>query len=79
MRVMSNRAATSKIEPLEPAEPIEEALGLPIGFLSNKRSDDDGPRFYRLGRRTVRYRRSEVLAWISRCQHAPRATVGEQP
>ena len=43
-----------KIEVFEPAEDIEAALGLPPGFLASKRRVPDGPRFYRLGRRTVR-------------------------
>jgi predicted DNA-binding transcriptional regulator AlpA len=76
MRVMTERTAKS-IEPLEPAEIIEGALGLPRGFLANKRADQDGPRFYRLGRRTVRYRRGEVIEWVSQCQFAPpRKTSG---
>jgi hypothetical protein len=77
MRVMTKRAANPTIEPLEPAEIIEGALGLAPGFLANKRADGDGPPFFRLGRRTVRYRRSSVLAWVAECQCAPpRRTSG---
>jgi predicted DNA-binding transcriptional regulator AlpA len=77
MRVMTKRPNKPKIEPLEAAEPIEAALGLQRGFLANKRADGDGPPFFRLGRRTVRYRRSAVLAWVAECQCAPpRQTSG---
>jgi hypothetical protein len=46
------------------------ALALPDGFLASKRRQPDGPCFYRLGRRTVRYRRSEVIRWIDACERA---------
>jgi hypothetical protein len=67
------------IEPLEAAGTGELALGLPPGFLANKCADGDGPRFYRLGRRTVRYRRSETPAWITSCEEVPeRKKAGER-
>jgi hypothetical protein len=59
-------------EPLEPAEEIEGALGLPANFLAHKRASPDGPLFYRLGRRTVRYRRSDVRAWLDGCARRSR-------
>ena len=31
-----------------------------------RRADPKGPDYYRLGRTTVRYRQSEVVAWLER-------------
>jgi hypothetical protein len=70
-RTVRRMSSDSKNEPFEHAEEIERRLGLPSGFLARRRSSPGGPRFYKLGRRTVVYRPSEVTAWLDRCASDP--------
>jgi excisionase family DNA binding protein len=44
---------------------VAEMLGVPIGTLANWRYQARGPAFVKVGRH-VRYRRSDVAAWIDR-------------
>jgi len=39
-------------------------LGMTVRFLENRRVVGGGPRFIRLSRRTVRYRQSDLEAWL---------------
>lgn len=39
--------------------------GLSESFLNKQRMGDDGPDFIRIGRRAVRYRRSDLDAWMT--------------
>jgi hypothetical protein len=70
-------SSDSKIEQLERDELVEGRLGLPRGFLKHRRASPGGPRYYRLGRRTVVYRLSDVASWIAQCcESAPSRKVG---
>jgi predicted DNA-binding transcriptional regulator AlpA len=50
---------------------VESEFGIPVGTLRYLRSCDLGPASFRLAGR-VRYRRSEVLAWIAEQEQATR-------
>lgn len=41
-----------------------DIAGLSVAALAQLRYRGDGPRFYKPTARTVRYKRSEVIAWI---------------
>jgi hypothetical protein len=63
-----------QFEQLEPAATVELALGLPSGELARRRESSNSPPFYRLGHRSIYYKRSEVLAWLERTrQNTPSA------
>ncbi|MGT2462979.1 helix-turn-helix transcriptional regulator [Sinomonas atrocyanea] len=49
---------------LTPAQ-VAEMTGLTTGSLAQLRYLGRGPAFYRLGPRTIRYGRREVMAWIA--------------
>lgn len=66
-------------EPLEPAEVIERRLGLPKGFLRQRRASPGGPPFYRLSRKTISYRASEVRAWLAGCASSGPITSSTSP
>ena len=53
-----------------------EFLGVPAGTLANWRYQGRGPRFYKVGKH-VRYRKSDVLAWLEENarEPAPRVAV----
>ena len=40
-------------------------LGLSASKMNKLRMTDDGPPFFKIGRRSVRYRRSDLDAWMS--------------
>jgi predicted DNA-binding transcriptional regulator AlpA len=46
------------------AHEVASILRLSVPTLSEWRSSGIGPTFKRLGHRTIRYRREDVLAWI---------------
>lgn len=48
---------------ITPAE-LAEDLGCSIAFLAQRRYLGDGPMFVKVGPRKVRYRRSDVEAWL---------------
>jgi DNA-binding transcriptional MerR regulator len=50
---------------------VETDFGIPVGTLRYYRSSGVGPASFRLAGR-VRYRRSEVLAWIAQQEQATR-------
>lgn len=41
-------------------------LSVSYGFLANLRHQNTGPRFYRLGNRTVKYAKADLLDWFQR-------------
>jgi predicted DNA-binding transcriptional regulator AlpA len=43
---------------------VAEMLGTSVRHLERLRQRGDGPRFVRIGARAVRYRESDVRAWI---------------
>jgi predicted DNA-binding transcriptional regulator AlpA len=47
-------------------EVLAEYLGVPVGVLANWRYMGTGPRFIKLGAKTVRYRESEVEDWLNK-------------
>jgi excisionase family DNA binding protein len=49
--------------------------GVPVGTLANWRYQGRGPRFVKVGRH-VRYRRSDVEAWLERNARQSTAAVG---
>lgn len=51
-------------EPLLPPTPVAEALGITTGNLAQMRYRGTGPKFIKLGARSVRYRWCDVEAWI---------------
>lgn len=42
-----------------------ELLNIPVGTLRWWRHTGEGPRSFKLGAKTVRYRRSDVEAWLT--------------
>jgi hypothetical protein len=54
-------------EPLQLPAAIEAELGLPPGYLRQRRASPGGPPFYKLSRKTVAYRRSDVARWLEAC------------
>lgn len=44
---------------------VARRLGLPRGRVDKMRAAGTGPRFLRLGHRTVRYRLADLEAWLS--------------
>ena len=44
-------------------------LGVSVQFLQTGRSHGYGPRFVKIGRRRVRYRRGDVLDWLNERTH----------
>lgn len=56
--------------PVEPADPIlttaqvAEWVGIPVTTLRYWRWDHRGPKWFKLGAKTVRYRESDVQAWL---------------
>jgi len=64
---MRNTPKDAAVEPLEHAETVEAELGLPRGYLRRRRASPGGPKFYKLSRKTVVYRPSDVRRWLKRC------------
>ena len=60
---------TADVEPLLSTDEVSRVLVIPAGTLANWRSMGTGPRFLRVGRH-VRYRRTDVEAWIDAQVHA---------
>ena len=61
----------SEVEPLMTLPDLSAMLGVPVGTLYGWRHRGDGPPGYRIGRH-VRYRRSEVEAWIETQADVPK-------
>lgn len=59
--VTANGTATNDL--LRPSE-LADYLGTTVGQLSNMRYRGTGPKFITLGGRSVRYRWSDVHAWL---------------
>jgi excisionase family DNA binding protein len=53
---------------------LADLFGIPIRTIYNWRNRGTGPRGYRIGRH-VRYRRSDVEAWLEDQADEPRAVV----
>jgi excisionase family DNA binding protein len=53
---------------------LGEILNVPVGTLANWRYHGKGPRFVKVGRH-VRYRRSDVEAWLERNARESTATA----
>ncbi len=66
---------TQNIEPsphlLLSRDEVEAEFGLSRRFLEIAAWRGDGPPMIRIGRRAVRYRRSDVIAWIDARRVAP--------
>lgn len=52
-------------------EQAMELLSMSRTGLSNWRRQRQGPRWYRLSHREIRYRRSDLLAWLDQCEVKP--------
>lgn len=52
-------------------EQAMELLTISRSGLSNWRRQRQGPRWYRLSHREIRYRRSDLEAWIEACEVKP--------
>jgi excisionase family DNA binding protein len=63
---------TADVEPLLSTDEVSRVLVIPAGTLANWRWMGTGPRFLRVGRH-VRYRRTDVEAWIDAQVHAAAA------
>ncbi|HEY9294161.1 MAG TPA: helix-turn-helix domain-containing protein [Microlunatus sp.] len=53
-------------EPLLSLKELSALVGVPVNTLYRWRYQGEGPKAYRLGRH-VRYRRSDVEAWLASC------------
>lgn len=53
-------------EALHTPAALGERLGLSTGALAQMRYRGNGPRFIKLGGRQVRYRESDIQAWLDR-------------
>jgi len=51
--------------------------GVPVTTLETWRSRGGGPRFLKLGAKTVRYQRRELLRWMARQQRANTADIDD--
>ena len=60
---------TADVERLRSTDEVSRVLVIPAGTLANWRWMGTGPRFLRVGRH-VRYRRTDVEAWIDAQVHA---------
>lgn len=52
-------------------EQAMEVLSMSRSGLSNWRRARQGPRYYRLSHREIRYRRSDLEAWLTGCEVKP--------
>lgn len=61
-------AATLVDDPLLKDTEVEELTGIPCGTLRwwRHKANGDGPKWFRLGPKAIRYRRSDVDAWVER-------------
>jgi predicted DNA-binding transcriptional regulator AlpA len=66
-------AAAGDADELLNTSAVARWLGLSTPFLEIGRSRGYGPRFVRLSTRRIRYRRSDVLAWLAERTHAATA------
>ena len=62
-------SAATKLTNLAPGDLIDERetaalMGLAVGTLRNWRALKQGPRYLKIGKRMVRYRRADVAAFI---------------
>jgi predicted DNA-binding transcriptional regulator AlpA len=55
------------------AADVEARVGLPPGELARRRASGNGPRHFKLGRRTVAYFESDVRKWLAACGRRARA------
>jgi hypothetical protein len=60
-------------ELLEPAD-VSRQVKRPENWLAKLRVIGGGPKFLKIGGK-IRYRRSDVEAWLARCEHASTATT----
>ncbi len=60
---------TADVEPLLSTDEVSRVLVIPAGTLANWRWMGTGPLFLRVGRH-VRYRRTDVEAWIDAQVHS---------
>jgi len=57
-------------DPLMTPEAVAEWLGVTVGVLANWRYLGAGPRFIRLGAKSIRYSRQEVESWLEENTHS---------
>ena len=67
-------SAVASVEPEElvSCEKTAKALGVKVQTLANWRSDQQGPRYVKVGR-LVYYRRADISAWLASQIRDPRA------
>ncbi|MFC3373085.1 helix-turn-helix transcriptional regulator [Glutamicibacter protophormiae] len=53
-----------EVEVLHTPAALGDRLGLSVGALAQMRYRGNGPRFIKLGGRQVRYRESDIQAWL---------------
>lgn len=51
-------------DPLRKPEEVAEYLGTSVGGLAQMRYRGNGPKFLKLGRKSVRYRDSDLKEWL---------------
>lgn len=49
---------------LHKPEEVAEHLGIPVGSLAQMRYRGNGPKFVKLGPKSVRYRDSDIKEWL---------------
>lgn len=62
---------------LLPTKAVAEWLGVSIQFLEIGRHKGYGPKFVRIGPARIRYRRSDVLAWLEERTFASTSQYGQ--
>lgn len=55
----------SEVEPLVKAQAVADFLGINVQTLYNWRAAGEGPPCVKLGGRAIRYRMSDVTAWLA--------------
>jgi hypothetical protein len=71
-----------EIEPLYSTAELAEALKVSVEFLESGRHRGYGPRYLKLSPHRIRYRRSDVIAWLEERSHQSTAeyeSVGGRP
>jgi hypothetical protein len=66
----------TEMEPLYSTVALAERLGVSVQFLTIGRVRGYGPKFVQLGPKRIRYRRSDVVAWLEQRTHASTSEYG---
>lgn len=68
---VAEAAVSRKKNPLLNDKHVQELTGIPTGTLRWWRHQgEQGPKWFRLGPRAIRYKQSDVLAWIEESYNA---------